>query len=110
MRNVSRIVYHQVESLFFYNEFSLFHHVNNPGHWMENSEIWAAPGRQTSVASQNGYVRPPWKRISSENIYLSEIEGNANLQEKVNSWLEKTFPEVYDMAHAAMAVHATWHS
>ena len=102
------IVYHKVKSLTLHGEFSLFHRVNNPGHWLENSEIWAAPGRQVSVASQNGYVRPPWKRISSENIYLSEVERDVNLQGKIDIWLEKAFPEAFDLAHKAMDAHAPW--
>lgn len=51
-------------------EFSVFLHVNNPGHWMENYEVWAAPGHQTTVASHNGYVRDPWRRIANCHMYL----------------------------------------
>ena len=80
-RNTARIV--------FYKGFSLYHHINNPGHWLENSETWAAPGRQTRVASSNGYVQLPWKRIASEPIYLSEIESDARLRAKVDAWLRK---------------------
>jgi len=71
--------------------FSVFLHVNNRGHWRENYEVWAARGEHDRVSSQNGYVQPPWRRVSSKYIELNpKLAGWKDVRE-LDARLESAF-------------------
>jgi len=44
---------------------TLYLHVNNPGHWLENWEVWTTAWFSEKAAQQNGYVQEPWWRVVS---------------------------------------------
>jgi len=71
--------------------FSVFLHVNNKGHWLENYEVWAAIGKRNKVSSQNGYVQPPWRRVASEYIEIDPRLAPEEAVRQLDACLEKAF-------------------
>ena len=63
-----------MENIVQYQDYSLHLHENNPGHWLHNFELWAAKGEHSTIASENGYARPPWKVIGREHVYLDWLD------------------------------------
>lgn len=71
--------------------FTVFLHVNNKAHWLENYEVWAALGDHDRVSSQNGYVQPPWKRVSSKYIELNPKLAGWEAVRELDARLESAF-------------------
>ena len=91
-----------------YKEFFIHQHINNPGHWLHNGEIWAAlasavPSEMTAPPSENGYVRPPFVKVGSGYFYELQIGGDNKREKEVVFLVEKSMTVLEQAAKEALA-------
>ena len=72
-------------------EWSLHFHENNPGHWLHNTELWAAAAHLESPVSRNGYAKPPFFVVAREYCQISILNSemfSESEKQPIRGWLE----------------------